>query len=301
MSLDRISRPGLAALLVMGAIVGLATPASANHPVVSGRVACVGDQQVVTWTVENSESVSGTDRTMTVDEISVSPGTVSGVEAGDVLPPTPRAGSSRTATTVLPGDWTGRVTLAVLAHWSDGGLQDQVRRATVEVPGGCEPPPDPRARTEWDCSTGVVATLSNRGGGTVTFTVTRDGAPAGSVKVGAGAATARTYAMSEDDTDVFVVSAEGMDPLTTSVSFDCQQPVTVTDTPTTTTTAAPARRTIDPVVLGAVQLPAPASAPAAELPRTGSGAGLLAVAGFGLVAAGLPLAGLRRRGRASRR
>lgn len=168
------------------------------------------------------------------------------------------------------------------------------RTAKVDLPGNCQPAPAPRAEIASDCSVGAVITFSNGGGGTVVFSVARDGEPAGTVRAGPSATTARTFAMSEEDTDTFTVSAPGMEQVTATITFDCQQPqAAAAPTGTTTTTAPPA---VTPLVLGE-QVERPAPAPAAELPRTGIPGAGLALAGFGLVAAGLPLARLRRRSR----
>lgn len=283
MALHRISRLATAAAIVGGAVAGFVLPAFANHPDLSARVACVGHDQVVTWTIENSETADGTNRTMVIDEISVTEGDVVGVGEGTEFPPRPKDGSSRTATTVLPGGLKGTVTLSLRVHFDDGGLQDVTRSVSVDLPGDCEPKPVPAAEITWDCTSGVVATLSNGGGGTVEFSLGRKGEALRTVRVGANDKTARTLVIGEDETATFEVTAPGMALVTSTITFDCQAPVTTTTTRTS------------PQILGQV-LTQPAPAPAAELPRTGFGLGL-ALAGSGLVAVGLPLARLRRRSR----
>lgn len=141
MALHRTSRSLIAAAIVAGAIVGSALPASAYHPVLSGKVACVAGEQVVTWTVENSESTSDTGRSMIIDSVSVNHGTLSGIQAGMVFPPRPLPGSVRNATTVLPGNQTGGVKLTVQADWDRNGWQDIVMTVRVNLPGDCRNTP----------------------------------------------------------------------------------------------------------------------------------------------------------------
>jgi hypothetical protein len=282
----RMSHPLVIALFVVGTLVGFAGPASAYHSVLSGQVVCTGGQQIVTWTIANSEGTSDTGRSMTIDEISVSSGTVTGVETGTVFPPLPLPGSTQTATTVLPGTQTGNVKLTVQADWDRGGWQDIVRTVKVELPGDCRQPPVPSAEIASACPNGPVITFTNEGDGTVVFTLTRDGAPNGTVEVGPFSHTTRSFALSEDATSTFAVSAPGMEPVTATINLDCEAVKMIA--PTTTTT------TIAPKVLGE-QLVQPA--PAAVLPRTGFGGVGLALAGLGLVGAGLPLVRLRRRHR----
>jgi LPXTG-motif cell wall-anchored protein len=135
----RLPRKSAVALLTLGIVTALATPAFAHTPDLTGEVVCATNgHQVVTWTVTNSETVEGSNLTMTVDEITVSSGTVDPISAGTVFPPQPEAGSTQTATTDLPGSEAGVVTLTVAGTWSDDWKESQ--SASVTLPGTCEEP-----------------------------------------------------------------------------------------------------------------------------------------------------------------
>lgn len=114
-------------------------PAHADSPVLSGSIACEPQGgKVVTWTVKNSETESGTNRTMIVEAFSVSAGSVNGLTVGQVLPPLPGAGSSISATSAFPVDATGPVTLSVTVRWVDAlgnaaGPQNEVHADTVDL------------------------------------------------------------------------------------------------------------------------------------------------------------------------
>jgi hypothetical protein len=120
----------------------------ANHPIPTGTVACVAGQQVVTWTVTNSEftvAEGGTGRTMKITALSVSQGTVSGIAVNDVLQPQSSAGSTETGTTTLPGTTTGDGVLEVTGEFfnPDGtvfvnpdGSVTNMQGAIVTLPWG---------------------------------------------------------------------------------------------------------------------------------------------------------------------
>jgi len=180
---------------MLGCISLLATPAFANFPMVSGSVACKSGHQKVTWTVTNSESTDGTNRSMTLEAVSVSQGSVSGLSVGQVLPPQPLAGSTVTGTTMLSGTSTGSVTLTVTGHFyesdgSDTGLVD-TESATVTLPGGCGST-QTIAGHIYDCSAGSPTTVEVAGGmlgATGPQVVATQGNPLGPVGVVAGTYT----------------------------------------------------------------------------------------------------------------
>lgn len=125
------------ALVLLG-LVAFAPAAFAHHPIVSGEAACSpsGDI-VVTWTVANSESDAA--RTMTIDALSVTKGTVSGLAVGDTVAP---SGSTQ-ATTTLPGNETGTVSLSVTGRWKYANPDVVATRSSgpVSLPGNCRPTP----------------------------------------------------------------------------------------------------------------------------------------------------------------
>ncbi|MDQ1498744.1 MAG: hypothetical protein QOI86_2084 [Actinomycetota bacterium] len=135
-----LPRKSAVALLTLGIVTGLAAPAFAWHPDLTGEVACAASgQQVVTWTVTNSEMADSENSTMTVDQIAVSSGTVGPIGVGTTFPGQPEAGSTQTSTTELPGSQTGEVTLTVRADW-EGADQDVERSVSVTLPGTCVEP-----------------------------------------------------------------------------------------------------------------------------------------------------------------
>ncbi|HVV36086.1 MAG TPA: hypothetical protein VHC63_05735 [Acidimicrobiales bacterium] len=138
----RVAQVGVVVGLVLVALVTLVSPASAHHPIVSGEVACSPDGQtvVVSWHVQNSETVSGTNRTMTLLSAVVSQGTLVGISAGMTAPPQPLAGSTINGSTTLPSTTSGSVTLTVHGRWPSPGPQDVTGSATVELPGACAQP-----------------------------------------------------------------------------------------------------------------------------------------------------------------
>lgn len=85
-----------AAVLGLGiSPVLFAAPAFAHHPIISGEALCNEDgTQTVTWTLTNSESVEGTNRSMTIDRVTIDRGEV-GYGVGQTFPPTPLPDSSQ--------------------------------------------------------------------------------------------------------------------------------------------------------------------------------------------------------------
>jgi hypothetical protein len=115
---------GIAAVAVAGVtVVGLAAPASAHHPIVSGEAVCNEDTGKfdVTWSIGNSEDDKV--MTFTTDRPSVDGGTV---EEGGTVTRTEEveAGTHR---------------LVVDATWPKNGVTD-TRDAEVEATGACEKP-----------------------------------------------------------------------------------------------------------------------------------------------------------------
>jgi hypothetical protein len=260
------------ALLAAGIVVGLAGPALAHHPEVSGSVACSDGSHVITWKVGNSETTSGSGRTMTVDQIFVSSGTVAGIAVGTAFPPKPQTGSTRTATTTLGGAQTGSVTLTVRADWNRNGPQNQTRTATVTLRGNCVP---------------------------VTTTTTAPSPTTTTTQPPPTTTTTQPPATTTTTTQPPTTTTTTQPPTTTTT----QPPTTTTTQPptttTTTTTAAPATTTTSvPIeILGAqvTRGAAPTQVAPTELARTGLALGGVLIAGEGLYLAGRLLRRFRRR------
>ena len=162
-----------AAILAGGLSLATALTAFANHPIITGTgPTCQNGQQVVTWTVTNSEftvAAGGSGRTMTiVSPFGVSQGSITAIKLGDVLQPQPSAGSTETGTTTLVGNLTGSVTLTVTGHFfnpdgSDSGLVD-TEQATIDLPGSCGTTTQTIAGHIFDCTGGTATTTEVPGG-----------------------------------------------------------------------------------------------------------------------------------------
>lgn len=125
---------GVLAAAILGVGVG---PAAAHHPIVSGDTVCGADgTQTITWTITNSESVDGTNRAMTIDQVAITQGAVD-YYIGQTFAPTPLPGSSVDADSYFGGDQAADVTLTVRVDFDGRGPQDVERSATVELIGGC--------------------------------------------------------------------------------------------------------------------------------------------------------------------
>jgi hypothetical protein len=133
--------------------VGLvsAVTAFANHPILNGSFACVDGQQVITWTVTNSELTTasgGSGHLMQIIQpsgVSATGTMPSGINLGGVLQPQPLAGSTETGTTTLPGNLAEPVTLYITGHFinpdgSPAGVPDFLASFTVNLTGTCQAP-----------------------------------------------------------------------------------------------------------------------------------------------------------------
>jgi hypothetical protein len=126
----------LALLLTIVGLALLATPAFAHHPIMSGEVACVNGNQVITWTVRNSESRSN--RIMEITSISRA---ISGLSVGQTI----AASASVNGTETVAGNTTGTVSLTIQGTWAYAN-PDVVasRTARVTLQGNCgTPTPEP--------------------------------------------------------------------------------------------------------------------------------------------------------------
>jgi LPXTG-motif cell wall-anchored protein len=102
--------------IAVGALVAMAAPAAAHTVAVEGVTSCPDANHLVTWTLQDHYTTAG--RTMTITSASATINgqtyAVTGYDA--TLPP----GGTTQATTTVPGDVTGTITLTLRATWSDG-------------------------------------------------------------------------------------------------------------------------------------------------------------------------------------
>ena len=87
----------------------------------------------------------------------------------------------------------------------------------------------PSVSSRQDCGKGVTMAFANAGKLPVTFTVTKDGKPLAPVTVPEGGSSLQTYALEENTTATFTVSAPGFNPEPTIYTQDCQNPLTSID------------------------------------------------------------------------
>jgi hypothetical protein len=119
-----------------------AMTASAHHAIITPAIACANGSQVVTWTISNSETTAGSNRSMVINAINISGGnSIVGIGVGSIVTPRPAPGSTVDATTTLPGNFAGNVTLTGVSSWIDSaghaaGPQNQALPATSIVAGG---------------------------------------------------------------------------------------------------------------------------------------------------------------------
>ncbi|MBV9253671.1 MAG: hypothetical protein JO054_05535 [Actinobacteria bacterium] len=203
----------------------------AHHPVVSGEVKCATDgTAVVTWHLTNSETVSGTNRTMVVDTATLTSGTLTGIAAGTKVGPQTAAGiPTVNGSSSYPGNQTGTVTLTIAAHWieSNGNptTVNATNSATVTLPGTCKTPSDPHASIDNSCADGgVKVVLSNTGQTATSFDVFKNGTKIDTVAVAGAGSVTKIYPMAEDETAVFRAKADKFDSGDVSVTHDCTNP-----------------------------------------------------------------------------
>lgn len=133
-----LTRAALAASTALVALGLLAGPAAAHQVTASGSADCAeSGEYVVTWTLHNSEQGK---RMVYSAEVSDNLGAF-----GSVVP-APQG--TATQTTSVPGDFSGTVSLSVIADWYDGNgdatthhVGPKYATATVELGGDCAPPP----------------------------------------------------------------------------------------------------------------------------------------------------------------
>jgi LPXTG-motif cell wall-anchored protein len=105
----------VATIVVVAIVLAFARPAWAHTVAVTGSTSCPDANHLVSWDIHNNETSS--DRTLTILSATATIGgntyAVQGYDA--VVPP---QGDTQ-ATTVIPGDVTGTVTITVQAHWPD--------------------------------------------------------------------------------------------------------------------------------------------------------------------------------------
>lgn len=115
-----------------------ADSAFAHAPAVSGVSVCSDGVKTITWTLHNSETVAGTNRTMTLVSETVTKGALP-LPLGTVVKPNGATSTDAHATTTYAASDAGAVTWGVVVNFSGGGPQNVAGTATVALAEGCVP------------------------------------------------------------------------------------------------------------------------------------------------------------------
>jgi hypothetical protein len=118
---------GAAILFVVGAV-----PASAHTAVLSGHTVCGNAEHVITWSIGNDYGLP-----MTITSATASKGAATYAVTGYSANVGKNGSSSDTtsATTVVPGNVTGSITLTVHVRWTDGFMRTD--STSVSLIGPC--------------------------------------------------------------------------------------------------------------------------------------------------------------------
>jgi LPXTG-motif cell wall-anchored protein len=308
----RRRRVALLVGVIAAVIVGMALPAWAHHPILSGETECTNGDHVVSWTIENNQ----TDQAMTIDSAiaAMVPGGAEYPVTG-YTSPVGNSGSTN-ATTIVPGNVTGTIELTVDASWPDGVTS--TKDVSVELVDTC---------TSTSTTTTTAATTTTTTAATTTTTVpettttvpeTTTTVPETTTTVPETTTTVAetTTTVPETTTTVPETTTTTVPETTTTVSETTTTgPETTTTTVPETTTTVPQTTSTDvggittiattttstpitgegstvPTVGGQATTTAPPGA--AELPRTGSSSGYAVFFGLSCIAGGALLL-IRRR------
>ena len=118
----------LTCLAIVAASLAIALPAGAHNAAVTAVASCSEGSHLVTWTITNDVAR----KAMNVAATATASGTDYDVSV--VTNPVP-GGASTKATTVVPGDYTGAITITVVATWPDEFTRTVT--ATVGLPEKC--------------------------------------------------------------------------------------------------------------------------------------------------------------------
>jgi hypothetical protein len=266
-------------------VVVLALPAAACHPVLSGQTTCNENQQVVNWSIGNSES--GSKLTMDIltvtAAIGATPVGVSGWAA--VVPP---SGTTHASST-FSGSQTGTVVLTVTATWPSNNVT-KTKSTSVTLLTNCE------ATT----TTTVAPTTTTTEPSTTTTTEPQ-------TTTTTEATTTTTVAPTTTTTEVAptTTTTEVAPTTTTTIAVDG---TTTTVAPTTTTSVSVEGTTVAGQTTTTVAAPATTSAPVTAaatptptggLPFTGGSEWPQAIFGFGALGLGAGLWVVSRRRRST--
>jgi hypothetical protein len=172
----RLARRGRARARLVGfvititvALVLIALPAFAHHPIPSGKTVCTNGEHVITWTIGNSEN----DKTMTIDSATAAMNGQSYAVTGYSSTVGPSGTTS--ATTKVPGPQTGTITLTVKASWTNGVKAE--KEASVALESQCLQPTTtttaaPTTTTTKATTTTTHATTTTTAAPTTTTTTT---------------------------------------------------------------------------------------------------------------------------------
>jgi hypothetical protein len=226
----------LALAVAIVGLVGLAGPASAHHPEITGSIDCAG---TVTFTATAWATNDPASRTN--PDIRVHRSTDGGATYGTLVG---QGSFSQSNGYTFSGSFTTTGTDPVLlrvkafANWANGASPGEPRYVTLMPPTNC-PVVAPAAGSISHTCTAYSVVLDNRASNVpVTYTITHNGVSQ-QVTVPGGTSVTHTGAVGEDTTNTVSVSAGGNVLATATFTVDCTAP-TPPPTPTPTPTPAPA-------------------------------------------------------------
>jgi len=172
-------------IAVVALVLAFARPAWAHTPTASGTTSCPDENHHVAWTITNPDAQFGNMNILTATAtVGGNTYAVTGYDAS--VPP---LGSTH-ANTIVPGDVTGTITLALHVRWDDGFVADTT--ATVDLQPPCHETTTSApttSTTETTAPTSSTTSSGSGGSGTTSPPVTGGGSPgsgsAGGVQSGA--------------------------------------------------------------------------------------------------------------------
>ena len=219
-------RTTVMAAVAIGFVVVMALPASACHPVLSGQTTCNEDQQVVTWSIGNSES--GATLSMHILTVTAKLGSTPVGVAG--WAPIVAPSGVTHAISTFSGSQTGTVVLTVTATWPAAHITT-TKTTSVDLVTNCH-------------GTTTTTTVAPTTTTTVAPTTTTTEAPT----------TTTTEAPTTTTTEVATTTTTEAGPTTTTTEAGPTTTTTEAGPTTTTTEAGPTTTVVGPTTSTSVSI-----------------------------------------------
>jgi hypothetical protein len=157
-------------IAVVALVLAFARPAWAHTPTASGTTSCPDENHHVAWTITNPDAQFGNMNILTATAtVGGNSYAVTGYDAS-VAPL-----ATTHATTIVPGDVTGTITLALHVRWDDGFVADT--SATVDLQPPCHETTTSAPTTSTTATTAPTSSTGSGGSGTTSPPVTGGGSP----------------------------------------------------------------------------------------------------------------------------